>query len=294
MTDLMRANVQFPDKMDLSPQEGRLPLKLRLALGQIFGNVPGVHLEDARIIGSAPSSQLVRFTFKGWSPSLHAIRYSITTKVEEKPGHPDYPSAVAVSTDEVLKKQIARQRAAMEYGLAFPLPVGADASSREKHHREETIEKRHLTVETSLIVMSLLSGVDISKEIDEDLGIIHHIEQKEDSDYVSNNTTFALICGLGHLVGTQVYHEINPRISVDSDGLSLDIRGQVAPETILTQMPGRRLGELIKIHPELDRRIVLTADGGGLENRDRMRIRLVPEVVPFTRLEEIRSQYSRS
>lgn len=271
-----RPRVQHPDLIDLSPVAGRVPLKLRLALSQIMGNVPGVCFEHAAVPLPMNDDPEIEITYTGWSPTLHRLRHVIKVEVGVRPDSRQYAEAVADAISPIMEEQVQRHREGMRFGLSAPLPIGIKGTSPET---------RHLTMDTSLAIVAAFAEDDLLEDLPDALERMHRTDARELGPAIMDGNAYGIESGLGHIVGKSMSWDISREVHVSCDGLAIEIYGRTAPETMLLQMPGRPLSELIQLHPELDRRIVQTAESG--ESRNSMRIRFVPEVVPYVDIPEI-------
>lgn len=276
----MKSNVKLPDAIDLSDPVGRLPLMVRLALGQAFGRIPGVHLTEARLAGTDMSDVVIEFS--GWSPSLHRLDHRLTVHPAADVEEADYAGSVIDAATGILQRQTMRHRAGMEFGLSYPLPANSDF--------KDPPETRHLTVDSALPLFSPAGDADLVEELQEAIGLMHQRVCEEDGDALFASNAYALHCGLGHLVGANVEREATGCRMV-YNGMSLDIYGPSVPETAITQLAGRPLGDLMLIHPAIDGRIVRTAESGDAGQSPRLKVTLVPDAVPFTSIADLQASY---
>lgn len=257
--------VRLPDPIQLGNEDHRIPNKARLALRQMFGKIPGVSLKDVRIVTNGNDITAVKVKFEGWSPSLHRLDHDLAIPVIADLSDESFPIDIVDALEGVLKRQTMRHQLGMEYGLSAPLPA----------EEGRPLEMRHLTVETALITFSLLAGEEID-ELGNDIRLMHLNPTKDDGDALLNGSSYAIHCGLGHLVGTTYFYKTKGGVSLSYDGLALRVHQQTIPETKIETLRGKPLSDFINIHPELDRRIIQDIN---VEERS-ISVRLVPEVIP--------------
>lgn len=284
MTERMKADVTLPDAIDLSDPSGRLPLKLRMAFSQILGDVPGVHLDHVKLTNADGETPVMELAYHGWSPSLHAIRYAVDYTIDHDPRSAAFIQAAATAIEASVDQQIQRHRAGARFGLAKPLFVDKD---------DMKLETRHLTVDTALPLFAMLADDDLAWEIDQSIGQMHRRGATDDGSSLFNGAAYALHCGLGHLVGTNIHYDMPGGDRLICDGLSIEIIGRTVPEMALGQMEGRPLSDLTTIHPAIDGRIVRSAESGDADKSPRMRITLVPEVIPMAKAPEYKARLAR-
>lgn len=266
----LAARVVRPEAIDLSGPNNNLDLRIRLGLAQIFGRIPGVSLMHAGLQQGKGGGHELLVAFRGWSPSLFALDHRVAVEVDGRPSDQDFPAAALEAVEGIIDRQTTRQRGASFFGLSAPL----DASAKD-------LELRHLTVDRALPVIAGMANEHFMQEIVEGIRALHRRVADTDADALVDGTSYSLICGLGHFVGTTIGCNVRKGLALVYDGVSLKIIGACVPEMALLALAGRPLRDLVSLHPEIDARIIKSAGSEPAGKSRHIRVELVPDVAPL-------------
>lgn len=245
-----------------------------------------------RMLG--PGRRIVVTRYTGRAPTLHQMR--IQSEVDLP--NASSPRATAIALIDTMSPQICyqalRQEDTRRLGLGeFPLYVGSEAMHIE-----------HLYIDRSLVEMSRETATNASQRIEY---AISAITSQPTSAYRGGprmETKHGFLCEAPRpdntrvpmrTVGFRMHYGKNgmeESYSTTSratwDGETLRLFDQAIPESALAALPGRSVGDLVRVHEELDDRAIVSARMESQGDRDMVVVTLEPDPMPAFMLEKPR------
>lgn len=250
--------------LDLSPPERTIPADLQARLRSMFGSVAGAHYsrceikEHTNFAGVVMVRRLV-VRAKGWSPSLHKCSIEIEhplTDFDDK-----FRETLDACLDPVIERQRRRAVDGLRHGLDEPLPHfqrhfvkinGVDVERR--------FELRHLVVDESMPVIGtgpLTDRASFVCSLRQGLYNLHQGRIHFGNGYFASEEHS--VFEDGDVRGATLRMRIPGTPAAHIDGRRIHLMDVQLPESVVAQMSGRRVGDVARIHPALDDRIIETA-----------------------------------
>jgi len=275
-------------EIDLSNGAGILPGRIRHRLAGLFGGISGVGVQR---LGVTTKGQ-VSVEMQGWSPSLHRIDIQYARDMGGVAPEDLTTHMVDKAFMDAIVEQGERSKAGMFMELHAPLPLrpSEPASAMRNPVKRSSMfakaEMRHLLVDASLPAVAASDGEDLDSMLRKLLDETHRAGKAwEGGSYVSDLTGHIIECGLGRVIGAEVDVTLSnaPGGGYGTyDGLALHLRGVTLPETVLIHAAGRPLGDMIKVHPALDGRVVQMAETEA--GAAAMVVRFEPSLIEYERM----------
>lgn len=275
---------------DRSPIAAATHAAILSALGRIPGITPSatgaVEWRMSKPVPGHPQGRPhMRIAFEGWSPSLHMAQIAIGLDPIHGTDDPALGPWTLRQLAPVLNAQRARVRAGLAYGIATPLTCSPAFYG--------PTEMRHLHIDASFMQVAADNGlVDLTGVLTEAVKLLLDGDDEHDGGPVVTGDAGLLMetgpRGSIRVIGTQIVLRSEPGHSITFDGRRIEIHGQILPATVLAAAVGRTLGDVIEVHPALDRRAIAcieqlhTTDGGrkpGGGSHPMLRVSLAPDWV---------------
>lgn len=247
--------------LDLSPPGRKIPAHLQARMRSLFGSIAGVQYkrseiaETSNMAGVIVARRLI-VRAEGWSPSLHHCGLEITHPLndfDEK-----FDETLTARLEQVLDRQRRRAADGLRHGLDEPLP------NFQRHYVkvegvdvERRLEMRHLVVDrsTPAIVVGPLTDWDaVVGSIRRGLYNLHQGRHHLGNGYHAGDE-----CSVfedGDVRGVSIRMALPGRPTVHIDGRRIHIMDVNLPESVVPSMSGRHVGDVARVHPDLDDRIV--------------------------------------
>ena len=246
-------------------------------LADLLDQVPGLASRHVSLAHGDDGSLVARVSFSGWSPSLHEV--AIEAKARARDGREE-------TAMHLLGPMLQRQclRAAEAGRMCHRIPLSGVMGYSVLGH---------LHVDRALVDMreddpTLLP---IIGHLDRELKPLHRAPQAHDGGLVLTDRG-GMVCEATGRDG-RITRMIGAAVDIMPDGFLADRRPQAkkvprfdgamltlpvasVPDTILHAMPGRRVGELVRVHRLLDDRVVNQARN----SKDGKRVLLALEIDP--------------
>lgn len=223
-------------------------------------------------------------SYRGWSPSLH---FAWTVAYEPLPGdlgdEDEVAEAMAGTFERVIHRQRLRARDADALGHASPLRNGM---------------VDHLQIDRA--IASIYLGSDDRRDLVEfvrsTVGAIHN-------GTTTRHAGGATLGRIGQMVGESVrpddttFRYVAPRVRIYRTGgaspslftgYHLRIHVDRLPETVLDALVGQPLSTLVKIHPDLDHRVIRRVENDGRPGASTVLIGLDQHLEPLSQYAEAR------
>lgn len=220
----------------------------RSALTEISG------LEDVSVEKSADQgpAATISLTFRGYSPSLHGTWIRAVEPIQDEEG--EGIATFVTRFTSVIERQRRRAADAKALGHGKPLPKNAIG---------------HLQIDTAVPPLALENGTDLVGMVVNLIGTLHRHDRLHKGGGMMSRAGMAI----GEIPrGDEVWRYVAPttRIHVGDHkkaaslhGHQLRVAGATMPDTILNAMVGRTVGDLVRLHPAIDGRIVRSARNEG-------------------------------
>jgi hypothetical protein len=247
--------------LDLSPPGRRIPADLQARLRSMFGSVAGTHYsrcevdERTNLAGTVVTRDLV-VRAKGWSPSLHHCSIEVRHPLDEFDDA--FRDTLITRLEDVVERQRRRAADGLRHGLDEPLPnfqrhyVKVDGVDVERR-----LEMRHLVVDRStqaVAVGPLTDWGTIVGSIRRGLYDLHQGRHHLGNGYHAGDEYS--VFEDGDVRGVSIRMALPGRPCVHIDGRRVHIMDVHLPESVVPSMSGRRVGDVARVHPDLDDRIV--------------------------------------
>lgn len=297
----MTARVEIDDTPDLSTPGDLMEAAARTGIHSLLARIPGVSV--GQIVARRRDAGVVTVTLdiNGWSPTLHGVQGAITAKVqlaaEQEPirrapmlRHPALRRLAAI--------QSARAAAGLQLGLSGPMaPTGVSIpAGRGTISRRMPTEMRHLLVDASLPAVLATAGEDPVSDLADGVRRMHNGQRSligggddglhVDGDIWMQEIHTATLAGLPlgapetlRVIGRAAVLEVPDGMTGSYDGRRLLLTNHGLPETVLAAMPGRRLDQVVMLHPALNHRIV----DGVHSNDDTIWVSFTPHLMTLAR-----------
>jgi hypothetical protein len=260
--------------------------EVRAALHSAFGSVPGVRVSGVNAIAEGDHVRGVSVFLTGWSPSLHELHINYVATVPIDLHRTLDAETTLRSFAPALTEQRGRARNALSLGRALPLPYDSDPVVGGP---SDTPHVSHLLVDRALPVLAALDGDHLEISLVEGVMDLHRDPQDSNGGpLLADSTTFVAAADAGMVAGRLVPIDTVPGTPATFDGRWLRIGGgalAAVPETVITMLPGRRVRDVVPLHPSLDDRIILEACED--ERDGDLALLLEPDLVPFGEIEAI-------
>jgi hypothetical protein len=265
----------------------QVPIHLHRAAWSALGSIPGCALDTVVWAGSRTTcSRVLVVRGTGWSPSLHRVGMAWEIDLS-----PDVAGRTYETDDNMLdlmsvRLEEQRRRSLAGCALGAPVPLRVDGGAPSPVD--------HLVIDVSL--MALLADMALRRDQDMDRAVtpighavcaLHEATSDHDGGHAILGRETQVSCSdVGRLVSPS-WHMGEDRIvaltspagryasmappparrpgdapTVTMSGSTVLVSGAILPETALAGAPGRRVGDLVDIHPLLHDRIVDKAHGG--------------------------------
>ena len=254
-----------------------LPTAARAGILSLLGGICGVTPGNVGLVKTDPTGTLLRITYTGWSPSLHAVDYDIEAFSPWQPDDPRLHRLPCETLERALDVQRRRLEAGVAIGLHRPLEAPRPAFVG--------VQTSHLVASKALIDLANALGHDFGEDIQEDLANLHHSDEADglsedlgdDRSWVSERNGMRA-CGRSVPIGEQD----NGRWLI-YDGIHLSIGGRQVSETAAIQLAGRPLRELVEVHPVLDGLTMAAIENASFDEIPELRITFAPDLVAVPR-----------
>lgn len=232
----------------LVARQGRLFTTCRDALHAIAG----VEYVDVRWAAKGRMAPSVTMSFKGWSPSLHGITVEATEAMPQ--GIEDEDALTGHFLERfapVIERQRMRARDAKALGASAPLPNG---------------QVDHLMIDSAMPPIAREHGTDMMGTIRNTIGTLHSRNDTHHGGQLIRRP--GMIIGESHQADRTLRY-VAPSIKMRIDrrrrgvvhtGPWVLVTTDHLPETTLAAAIGRRIGDVVSIHPSLDERIIRQAE----------------------------------
>jgi hypothetical protein len=298
----MTPRVRLPVRLDLSLQGEMLTAPAKAAILETLGRIPGLAITDIRAERASAQTTCVSIEARGWGPTLHEAKSVLVLRLHAP------PEEHLITRDEIARApaflrfarlQEGRAKAALDLGLSAPLKPGGDTvptGRLRSIRRKMPTEVRHLLVDAALPSVLATAGEDPLADLSDGLWRIYEASRTlllggdadglcRDGDIWVQEVSSDML-GLGimpsvtlRVIGRAGVLEVPEGMTGSYDGRELLLTGHGIPETVLTVMPGMRLGDVIDLHPALADRVISKAD---VDDEGQLRISLVTDLVPLT------------
>ena len=249
--------------MKLATPGDPVPADVRAALHGDFGAIAGVAVHGVNILARSPGKLRFSVFVNGWSPSLHAVDINYLADVPVTDGG----FALATARRQfswAVREQRRRAQRALSMGRALPLPADRDpVTGMEGPHLS------HLHMDRALPPLAALDGDDLSGTIVDAVKDLHANPDDSNGGHRLADEMTSVSEVDGHMVvGRLVPIDTVPGKPCTFDGETLLIGGGAdIPETVVALLPGRRVSDVMEVHPTLDVRTIVEAgwdDHGGI------------------------------
>lgn len=233
--------------------------RLHAACHDILNAIPGIESINLEWSPKTVAGPAISVSFSGWSPSLHRISVqAIQPLPQEDMDEEAIADQILVQLRDVFERQRRRAGDAARLGHGSPLPNGAIS---------------HLEIDRAMIPLAQDYGTDLMGAMRNAVGTLHRNEQLHRGG--------ALLRQPGAMVGEVLRDEGNLRFVAPSikiraagsrraavhHGHLVAIYAEHLPETALSALIGRPIGNLVSLHPSLDDRPVRRAENRGTRER---------------------------
>lgn len=225
-----------------------------------IGSIPGCTFVEAKDTVSGKKERW-DISFKGWSPSLHETIVKVHVLVDKRISDREKLKEIVYLLEDVLERQRYYSSQGLKMFSALPLCMPESIANIEK------IQIEHLYADASSLAFRICNNQEkgnmdwegISYEYKQ---VVREIHQRQDtgSSYDGGDVFgiggnyIALIDGKC-LVETRTYFTSLNQQQMVMEGRELSIPNCL-PETVLSGMVGKRLGDAIEISPYLhDRKV---------------------------------------
>ena len=230
-------------EIDMSGPRGHLDDPIALELSKIFG------VEGVDVIRNGNTAKI---SFFGWSPTLHRIHVGTTV------------DAVTGATDEFLFRlhhnMSAQRRRAEEGGrLGFLGPL-TDHAVINHLHTDRSLAEMHRSDPTL---------PPLFQELTKACAALHRVSTYRGTpafgtrhgslwETTDGGETVRLIGSRVRFTpdGVRTGPPPGQEIQATFDGIVVEIPTDPLPETMLKTLVGRRVGDLVRLHPEIDERVI--------------------------------------
>lgn len=277
--------------VDLS--DGGIDAGADAAIQSAFGSIPGVsgvRVYHSRTKDAIPT-HVVRVHASCWAPSLHEADLQIGHRTTTALRDPAIGAELLQAFALAIQRQRHRAEAGLRHGIARPLPLTQAKRRIDDRLVQPALEMRHMHVDAALAVVAADSGlVDLPEVLRAGVKRLldtgdHSAEPHDGEDLIVGETDVIIDDDGTRAVGTRVTLRSEPGCSIHYDGTMVSIHGRPLAETLLTAAAGRPLGDLVRLHPALDARIVKGAHAETNGNIDVIHVAIEPRWAPWSTIE---------
>lgn len=277
--------------LDLS--NGGIDAGADAAVQSAFGSIPGVggvRVHHSRTKDAVPT-HVVSVHASCWAPSLHEADLQIGHRTTTALRDPAIGDELLEAFAPAIERQRRRAEAGLRHGIARPLPLILVKKRIGGSVVQPVVEMRHMHVDAALPVLAADNGlVDLPDVLR--AGVLrlldtgdHGSEPHDGEDLIVGENDVIVDEGGVRAVGTRIALHSEPGRSVHYDGTMVSIQGRPLAETIVAAATGRPLGDLVRLHPALDTRIVKGAHMETSRGIDVIHVALESRWMPWSTIE---------
>lgn len=244
-----------------------VPAAMAAGIASAIGAIPGCALRSISLRKSN-ANNTIEVVHVGWSPSLHDV-WVTHVLTPNKPLAEMSTQDMLKGLESRLKTQTRRSVEGLAMDRPFPMP----------HDTDDGVEIGHLYIDASSLAMLMCEGATQGRTVKQSLYLgvseplhwLHH----NDTGYRGGPNLGNDHVMVADELGTQVVKletVLKPvhrgsDMSVTLKGRVITVTDMVLPETIVVASAGRRLGDLVELHPLLDGRVIeeIRTDDGWTE-----------------------------
>ena len=247
------------------------------AMSTAVGAVPGCNTgPSSHALGATSDQRQINLHVTGRSPSLHRQSWYWSTIISLTGGDDVIAACAVDSLKDALALQHERAADGIALGYAHPLVMN------EGYAGMEPVEIGHLGMDRATLAIRLselpsgASAKDEMKRLQDIVRAVHREPTTGDKRTIRNPwATITDLYGRGRQLNIRTPLPLASGRSASYDGKRLTLPAAALPDTVMTALQGRPLGDLVAVHPLLDgrtiRRITPTKNKNG---EPRLRITL--------------------
>jgi len=185
----------------------------------------------------------VSFEFKGWSPSLHDIKVQGLAATMATGALVDMKAKVALAIG------IQRRRSLHAAKLKRKLPYATSSN----------MAVDHLRVDSGLLRIAQGNGTALRPTLRSMMGDLHNFTRYVGSDRLENDKVAVVDVDANEGPVSIALPRLRISPETTFDGESIHIAHAGLPETALTALVGRCVGDVASVHPDVDGRTIIHA-----------------------------------